>query len=33
VTWVAIFAVFMVCHMVGDYLLQTGWQQPTSAAA
>ena len=25
-TWVEVFAVFVVCHMVGDYLLQTDWQ-------
>ena len=24
--WVEIFAVFFVCHVVGDYLLQTDWQ-------
>lgn len=24
--WVEVFAVFVVCHMVGDYLLQTDWQ-------
>ena len=24
--WVEIFAVFVVCHLVGDYLLQTDWQ-------
>lgn len=24
--WVDIFAVFLVCHLVGDYLLQTDWQ-------
>lgn len=24
--WVEIFAVFLVCHLVGDYLLQTDWQ-------
>jgi len=24
--WVEIFAVFFVCHLVGDYLLQTDWQ-------
>jgi hypothetical protein len=24
--WVEIFAVFIVCHLVGDYLLQTEWQ-------
>ena len=25
-TWVEVFAVFVVCHLVGDYLLQTDWQ-------
>jgi len=24
--WVEIFVVFLVCHHVGDYLLQTDWQ-------
>jgi hypothetical protein len=24
--WVEIFAVFVVCHLAGDYLLQTDWQ-------
>jgi uncharacterized protein DUF3307 len=24
--WVEVFAVFIVCHLVGDYLLQTEWQ-------
>ena len=24
--WVEVFAVFVVCHFVGDYLLQTEWQ-------
>jgi hypothetical protein len=24
--WVEVFAVFIVCHHVGDYLLQTEWQ-------
>ncbi len=24
--WVEVFAVFLVCHQVGDYLLQTDWQ-------
>jgi hypothetical protein len=24
--WVEVFAVFLVCHCVGDYLLQTEWQ-------
>jgi hypothetical protein len=26
VPWVEIFAVFLVSHVVGDYLLQTDWQ-------
>ena len=25
-SWVAVFAGFLVAHMVGDYLLQTDWQ-------
>jgi Protein of unknown function (DUF3307) len=25
-SWVEVFAVFVVCHMVGDFLLQTDWQ-------
>jgi len=24
--WVEVFAIFIVCHLVGDYLLQTDWQ-------
>jgi hypothetical protein len=24
--WVQVFAVFVVCHLAGDYLLQTDWQ-------
>jgi hypothetical protein len=24
--WVEVFAVFAVCHLTGDYLLQTDWQ-------
>lgn len=24
--WVEIFAVFLVCHLTGDFLLQTEWQ-------
>jgi hypothetical protein len=24
--WVEIFAVFVVSHLVGDYLIQTDWQ-------
>jgi hypothetical protein len=26
VAWVEVFAVFVVCHMVGDFVLQTDWQ-------
>jgi Protein of unknown function (DUF3307) len=26
VSWVSVFASFLVAHMVGDYLLQTDWQ-------
>jgi uncharacterized protein DUF3307 len=26
VEWVEIFAVFLVCHLAGDFLLQTEWQ-------
>jgi Protein of unknown function (DUF3307) len=26
VPWVEVFAVFLVSHLVGDYLLQTDWQ-------
>jgi uncharacterized protein DUF3307 len=26
VAWVEVFAVFLVCHFAGDYLLQTDWQ-------
>jgi Protein of unknown function (DUF3307) len=26
VPWVEVFAVFIVCHLAGDYLLQTDWQ-------
>jgi len=26
VRWEAVFAVFLVCHLVGDFLLQTDWQ-------
>ena len=25
-SWVEIFAVFVVCHLVGDFVLQTDWQ-------
>jgi uncharacterized protein DUF3307 len=25
-SWVAVFDVFIVCHLVGDFLLQTDWQ-------
>ncbi|MEJ7788173.1 MAG: DUF3307 domain-containing protein [Solirubrobacteraceae bacterium] len=24
--WVEVFTVFLICHLVGDYLLQTDWQ-------
>lgn len=24
--WVEVFAVFIVCHMAGDFILQTDWQ-------
>ena len=24
--WVEVFAVFLVCHLVGDFVLQTEWQ-------
>jgi hypothetical protein len=24
--WVEVFAVFVVCHLVGDFLVQTDWQ-------
>jgi hypothetical protein len=26
VPWVEVFSVFLVCHLTGDYLLQTDWQ-------
>jgi hypothetical protein len=26
VAWVEVFSVFLVCHLVGDYLVQTDWQ-------
>jgi Protein of unknown function (DUF3307) len=26
VRWEAVFAVFLVCHLTGDFLLQTEWQ-------
>jgi uncharacterized protein DUF3307 len=26
VTWSALFGVFLLSHLVGDFLLQTGWQ-------
>jgi hypothetical protein len=26
VPWVEVFAVFIVCHLAGDYLIQTNWQ-------
>lgn len=29
--WVEVFAVFTVCHLVGDYLLQTDWQARNKA--
>lgn len=25
-SWVEVFAVLMVCHLIGDFLLQTEWQ-------
>jgi hypothetical protein len=25
-TWPAVFSAFLVCHLVGDFLLQTDWQ-------
>ncbi len=25
-SWAEVFAVFIVCHLVGDFLLQTDWQ-------
>ncbi len=25
-SWVAVFDVFLVCHLVGDFLFQTDWQ-------
>ena len=28
-SWVEVFAVLMVCHLVGDFLLQTEWQATT----
>ena len=31
VSWVEIFAVFVVSHLVGDYLLQTDWQATQQA--
>jgi hypothetical protein len=24
--WVEVFVVFLICHLVGDYMLQTDWQ-------
>jgi hypothetical protein len=24
--WVEVFAVFVICHLVGDFMLQTNWQ-------
>ena len=29
--WVEVFAVFVVCHLVGDFVLQTEWQASTKA--
>lgn len=29
--WVEVFAVFLVCHLVGDYMLQTEWQAVNKA--
>jgi hypothetical protein len=29
--WVEVFAVFVVCHLVGDYLFQTDWQARNKA--
>jgi hypothetical protein len=26
VSWVAVFDVFLVCHLVGDFVFQTDWQ-------
>jgi len=26
VLWVEVFAVFVICHLVGDFMLQTNWQ-------
>jgi hypothetical protein len=26
VPWVEVFSVFLVCHLVGDYLFQTDWE-------
>jgi hypothetical protein len=26
VTWAALFGVFLLCHLAGDFLLQTDWQ-------
>jgi hypothetical protein len=28
-TWATVFAAFVVCHLVGDFLLQTEWQALT----
>ena len=30
--WVEVFAVFIVAHLAGDFLLQTDWQAPNAAA-
>ena len=29
--WVEVFAALLVCHLAGDYLLQTGWQAANKA--
>jgi hypothetical protein len=26
VDWVEVFSVFVICHLVGDFILQTNWQ-------
>jgi hypothetical protein len=31
VPWVEVFAVFLVCHLVGDFLLQSEWQAVNKA--
>lgn len=30
-SWVEVFAVLLVCHLAGDYLLQTDWQAANKA--